>query len=620
MVQFNEKFDIIVIGSGHAGIEAAYAAARMGVKTALVTIARDQIGRMSCNPSIGGIGKGHIVFELAAFGCLMPHLCTSTYLQAKMLNTRKGPAVQGLRLQIDKEAYRHAAREKIEQTPHLTIVEGTATSIILDHQLMFGEKTGEQSTNKVHGITMADGRNYAARAVVLAGGTFLNGIIHIGEESMPGGRWDEPSITELAQFLRANGIVTGRMKTGTPARLDRASLDFSRMTLDETNDPGYLFEFQPHTTVAKIPCYLTYTTPETHKIILESAHRSPIFSKKITGTPTRYCPSIEDKIVRFAHKDEHHVFVEPESLSNNEIYPNGISNSLPKDIQERMIHSIPGFEKAVILKYAYAIEYDYFPPDQLSHTLESKKIPGLFFAGQVNGTTGYEEAAGQGLIAGINAARKIQGKEPYIMSRNEGYIGVMIDDLVTCGVDEPYRMFTSRAERRLLLRQDNAFCRLAPAAHMLGLIDDTFYEAVQEEADAVTAAIAHFEKEGLLKIFAQMISNNKPDAVKADIARTLDNRLSRRAIESVYAEILYGPYKKRELREIEKSETYKKLAIPSSLIYHNMPGLSRELQEKLTHHAPKTIAEASLIKGITPATISLLIFRVREATRQKTDN
>lgn len=610
MCSFNKQFDVIVIGGGHAGVEAAYAAARMGAQTALITLSKDRLGYMPCNPAIGGIGKGHIVFEIAALGGLMPQICTKTYLQAKMLNTRKGPAVQGLRLQIDKIAYQRAIRAALEATQNLTIIEDMVTEVLFD-----------QARTRAAGILTQSGKKYSAKTVVLAGGTFLNGIVHIGEERSPAGRANEPAVTELANFLRSLGITFGRMKTGTPARLLRASIDFSRLEPDQTEDPGYLFEFEPHTAVTKLPCYLTHTTPETHKIILAAAERSPIFSKRITGTPTRYCPSIEDKITRFACKDAHHVFVEPESISSELIYPNGISNSLPKDVQEKFIRSIPGFERAEIVEYAYAIEYDYFPPDQLTHTLELKKVSGLFFAGQINGTTGYEEAAGQGLIAGINAALKARGQDPYIMSRTEGYIGIMIDDLVSCGVDEPYRMFTSRAERRLLLRQDNSFARLAPAAFRLGLISPEQHENVLAETRAITKVLEVFETDGSLKLFAQLISNNRPELVKTEIARISETALSeftlsKRAIETVYAEILYGPYKQRELREIEKSETYKNLVIPATLQYTNMPGLSRELQEKLTQRAPQTIAQAALITGMTPATISLLIFRVRELARQ----
>lgn len=593
-------FDTVVIGGGHAGVEAAYAVARMGVSTALVTLRLDRIGFMPCNPSIGGIGKGHIVFEISALGGLMPQICTKTYLQAKMLNISKGPAVQGLRLQIDKYHYAQCTQEILAKTPNLTLIEACVDEILYD------------SENKITGLRLANGTIFHCTTIIITGGTFLNGVVHIGEESYPAGRSDEPCVVNLAESLKRMGIRMSRMKTGTPARLLRSSIDVSVMEKDLVEPLDYLYEFHPHHATSKEECFITYTNAETHRIILESAQRSPIFSKRITGTPTRYCPAIEDKIVRFSHKNAHHVFVEPEGLASEELYPNGISNSLPKDIQERFIKSIKGFENAIITRYAYGIEYDFVHPEQLNHTLELKTYSGLFLAGQINGTTGYEEAAGQGLIAGINAALKVKKLPPYIMSRNEGYIGIMIDDLVSMGVDEPYRMFTSRAERRLILRQDNVFVRLYQKAYSLGLISKSLYNEINTEETIIKETLECFENAHKKKVFAQLISNNHPTHVKEKIKHLGPHQLSPRALESVYAEILYAPYKKRELKEIEKNEIHQALEIPADFAYQGMPGLSRELQEKLIRFAPKTIAQASLIQGMTPASISLLIFRVKE--------
>lgn len=599
------SFEIIVIGGGHAGVEAAHAAASMGARTALITLARNRIGFMPCNPSIGGIGKGHIVFEIAALGGLMSRVCTQSYLQAKMLNTSKGPAVQGLRLQIDKHLYQKKILEALEAKEHLTIVEAMVDELLFD-------ESGHPC-----GVKTATGEVFHARAVVITSGTFLNGLVHIGQESHAAGRLGEAPVINLAAALRSLGVRLSRMKTGTPPRFLRSSIDFSVMEVDKVEPVSYLYEFEPHAAVNTMDCFITHTNERAHQIIFDNAHLSPIFSKKITGTPTRYCPSIEDKIVRFAHKTSHHVFVEPESASSDEVYPNGISNSLPRDVQETFVRCIHGFENVVFTNYAYGIEYDFVHPDQLSHSLELKQIPGLFFAGQINGTTGYEEAAGQGLIAGINAARKVRGLSPYVMSRNEGYIGIMVDDLVTLGVDEPYRMFTSRAERRLILRQDNVFARLAPAAYELGLISAAQKQAVDTEIATVERLLETFEETGKMKQFAQLISNNKPAFVKQEIVRLADGELHPRAVETVYAEILYRPYKKRELREVEKSEAHRALSIPKELVYTGMPGLSRELQEKLNRICPATIAQAALIPGMTPATISLLIFRVRELLADK---
>lgn len=601
------SFDVIIIGAGHAGIEAAYAAARMGCTTALITLRKDRIGWMPCNPAVGGIGKGHMVFEISALGGLMPQLCTSTYLQAKMLNTRKGPAVQGLRLQIDKAAYAAAAQKALEETPNLTIIEDMVDEILRNEQ---GEVTG---------VITSKGARYATKCAILTSGTFLNGLVHIGQESHQAGRRDEQAVVKLAEFMKSLNLQMGRLKTGTPPRLRRESIDVTVMDEDVSDALDYLFEFDPHTVEHKVSCYITHTNPQAHKVVLDNAHLSPVFSNKIQGTAPRYCPSIEVKVTRFASKESHHIFVEPETMcaesdSFGEVYPNGLSTCMPKEAQEQFIRSIKGFEKSVIAKYGYAIEYDFVLPHQLHHTLELKKVPGFFLAGQINGTTGYEEAAGQGIIAGINAALKAKGLPPYVMSRNEGYIGIMIDDLVTLGVDEPYRMFTSRAERRLILRQDNTFARLGPKAFELGLISKERFDAIQAEVALVDATVAKVAAAGATKLLAQKISEGKSDEVKEYIKTLCEEQINSRVLTSIYAEILYEPYKKRELREVEKSEEYRELAIPATFDYRGIPGLSRELQEKLGRHRPQTIAQAGLIQGMTPAAISLLIFRVRELT------
>lgn len=590
------SFDVIVIGGGHAGIEAAYAAARLGANTLLLTLSLDKIGYMPCNPAIGGIGKGHIVFEISALGGLMPKLCTKTYLQARMLNTSKGPAVQGLRLQIDKHAYNQLSREMLEQTKNLTLVADMVESLITHN-------------NRVTGVQTKKGAFYQAKSVVITTGTFLNGLIHIGQTNYAAGRQGEEAVASLSTCLSSLDLRMGRLKTGTPPRLLRSSLNFDAMQKQEADNLNYLFEFFPHTVVTQRDCYITHTNEKTHEIIKKNLHVSPMYNGNIKSTGPRYCPSIEDKIARFPDKTSHHVFVEPESANSEEIYPNGISTSLPLEVQKQYVQSIKGFEEAVIVRAGYAVEYDFVLPDQLQHTLELKTVPNLFLAGQINGTTGYEEAAGQGIIAGINAAHKALGKEPFILDRNESYIGIMIDDLVTFGVDEPYRMFTSRAERRLILRQDNVFERLSDKAYQTGLIDAELYYAIRHENDLVQTTLRNLRagknNSELLKLFGEVTCD------KDAIITAAGCQLSERAIQNMYANIRYEPYLKREQKEIEKAQMFKTLTIPSTLNFKAIPGLSVELQQKLTRVNPQTIAQAALIPGMTPAAIALLIFKSR---------
>lgn len=595
------SFDVIVVGGGHAGVEAAYAAARMGSKTLLVTLNLDKVGFMPCNPAVGGIGKGHIVFELSALGGLMPQLCTHSYLQARMLNTRKGPAVQGLRLQIDKNKYNQLCKQWLEKTENLTLVTGMVEEIFFDGQ------------GRVSGLMTREGATYHASSVVLTTGTFLNGLIHTGQKNYAAGRQGEECVIGLAACIKNLNLNMGRLKTGTPPRLVRSSIDFSCMEPQGSDPLTNLFEFHEHKVQHKIDCYVTHTNERTHEVIKKYAHLSPIYCGQIKGTAPRYCPSIEDKITRFADKSSHHVFVEPESASSEEIYPNGLSTSLPLEVQREFIQTIRGFENAIIARPGYAIEYDYVFPNQLHHTLELKTVPGLFLAGQINGTTGYEEAAGQGIIAGINAHLKTHGQAPFIMSRTQGYIGIMIDDLVTLGVDEPYRMFTSRAERRLVLRQDNVFSRLADIAYQLKLIQQPLYEAIQAEKQLVESVVTQLQSSPKeLTVLMQQLSAGDVATVREKIISTASEKLSDRALESIYAELLYGPYLKREEREIEKMQQYQQLEIPEALDYAQIPGLSVELQQKLKKFKPKTIAQAMLIQGMTPAAISLLIFKIRQ--------
>lgn len=593
----NQSFDVIVVGGGHAGVEAAYASAKMGCKTLLLTLDKNKIGLMPCNPSVGGVGKGHIVFEISALGGLMPQICSKTYLQARMLNTKKGPAVQGLRLQIDKDAYSALASKTLKSTPNLTILAEMVDEVMVD------------SLGSVRGIRCESGTIFDSKQVVLTTGTFLNGLIHVGEKNYPAGRRDEKAATQLSNFLTKLNLKLGRLKTGTPPRLLTGTIDFSQLEKQETETLDSLFEFDPIEVKNTHDCYIARTNENTHQIIRNNLHRSAMYSGNIKGVGPRYCPSVEDKISRFTDKNSHHIFVEPETKEYVEAYPSGISTSLPEDVQSDFIHSIIGFENAKIAKFGYAVEYDFVHPDQLSHGLEVKLIPGLFLAGQINGTTGYEEAAGQGIIAGINAALKHKQEPPFILGRHESYIGIMIDDLVTLGVDEPYRMFTSRAEHRLMLRQDNVFLRLMPKAYGLGLIDEDLYQRFLSERCELEKMIEEIDKKFNNSKMAEFL---KLEPTALELAQTLGYKTSSRNALSILSHVKYKDYIKRELSEIEKVNKYKNLPLPEEELIKSCPGISIELKQKLIRHKPATIAQAGLIPGITPAAIALLILLARK--------
>ncbi len=610
------RFDVIVIGAGHAGCEAAYAAAKMGSATLLLTLDASKIATMPCNPSIGGIGKGHIVHEIAAFDGIMPKIASKTYLQARMLNTSKGPAVQGLRLQIDKYEYSKQATQELLKTKNLTIHQGKAHSLLT--------KNDSSGKKQVTGITTVAGETFTAPTVVITTGVFLNGTIHIGTTNYAGGPYGSDSSIELSSSLATQlNTPLGRLKTGTPPRLLKSSLDYSRFELQTAEPLEYLFEFDHFPVTEKISCYQTATTSETCQIIAENLSKSAMYSGNIKGVGPRYCPSIEDKIGRFKERTEHHVFVEPESEFCGEIYPAGLSTSLPLEVQQAYINSIPGFENAIISKPGYAIEYDFLQPSNLNHSLETKAISGLFFAGQINGTTGYEEAAGQGLIAGINAHLNAHKLPPFILSRTESYIGVMIDDLITLGVDEPYRMFTSRAERRLILRQDNVFARLMPYAHQFGMITEELYQRFLAEEAVVKKSVELVFKDrkpqGLFEVFhvyeftknAQQTAREKLLAALAEIEFDA-TALSSRALTRIYAHVRYSGYIEKEEREVEKVLKNKNIQIPEGFSYKGIPGLSTELSKKLEHHQPKTLADLDLIPGMTPAAVSLILFHLNQ--------
>ncbi|TAN43041.1 MAG: tRNA uridine-5-carboxymethylaminomethyl(34) synthesis enzyme MnmG [Nitrospirae bacterium] len=609
-----QDYDIIVVGAGHAGCEAALAAARMGLHTCLFTINLDTIAHLSCNPAIGGLAKGHLVREIDALGGEMAKVTDKAGIQFRMLNLSKGPAVWALRAQADRALYKTAMRIALENQKNLTIKQGMVERLVANDQ-------------KISGVVTTLGVLYGARAVVVTAGTFLKGLIHIGLDSFQSGRAGEFPSIGLSDSLRDLGLNMGRLKTGTPPRLDAKTIDFSKTVPQWGDDPPVPFSYSTEKiTTLQLPCYMTYTNKTTHEIIRGGLDRSPLYSGRIKGIGPRYCPSIEDKVVRFADRERHQIFLEPEGLETKEYYANGISTSLPYDVQVRLVKSIEGLENAEIMRPAYAIEYDFVFPTQLRHSLETKTIEGLFLGGQINGTSGYEEAAAQGLIAGINAARKIKELEPLVLGRDEAYIGVLIDDLVTKGTTEPYRMFTSRAEYRLLLRHDNADFRLMEKGHAIGLVTDDSFKRFDEKKIALQKELSRLKTVRLKP--SENVNNALSAAGTSAITEntSLEKILKRPEIDYSFIQafspapiaisaqlarlveinVKYEGYIQKQLETAGKSHKIEACKIPTDFDYKNIPGLSREVVQKLTEIGPETLGQAGRIPGITPAAVSIL--------------
>jgi len=615
------QYDVIVVGGGHAGIEASLVSARMGKRTLLITILAEQIGATSCNPAVGGLAKGHLVKEVDALGGQMGLLTDESGLQFRILNETKGPAVRGSRAQIDMDVYRVIARNLCLTTANLEVKQESVEELIVEDKTVIGIRTHLEN-------------EYRAKAVIITTGTFLNGVVHIGKSKQSAGRYGEFASLNLSESLKRQEIRMGRLKTGTTPRIDGSSIDFSVMDEQDGDKEPIPFSFRTDRdkffSKKQLPCFIAYTNEDTHTLIESNFHRAPLFTGQIEGTGPRYCPSIEDKVDRFREKDRHHLFIEPQTAEATEFYINGMSTSLPPDVQIRMIQSVNGLENARIVRYGYAIEYDYVDPTELTHTLETKKVNNLYCAGQINGTTGYEEAAAQGLMAGINAALKIDNKAPFVLRRDEAYIGVLIDDLVTKGTKEPYRMFTSRAEYRLLLREDNADLRLSRYGHNLGLLDDAFMDAVEKKRAEVEVGMAHLRKSvtpnkemlAFLESIGEDRINDKTELLAIVARKSFSyekltllvpeiESLSSEAKEQVLIGAKYFRYIEKQLIQIERMKSMMNVKIPKDLNFSSISGLGSEAIEKLEHFAPPTLDAASRISGLTPAAIEILHIYIR---------